>query len=283
MCIDFEFLLGQGVQLTATECQTSDATYEGIYSPQSCDIWSLGIVFLNIVTGRNPWRSATREDSTFRSYCRNPFYFLPKILPISLELNDVLVMMLNMEWRARPSIPEIRSAINKLETFYSTDVIFEGNVARCPCEMGMDLGTGTHKDNVRVDVPVPPKLPERPRKVLTKDPAESFDDDCLDDSDENEMPASIEDSCRIRYTSSYPPLRPTSKWDSVCSSDPPSPVVPDDTYSSTDPHLPHGPTTPFNSLVRGMQRLFRLYSSFDPLHLHKNRSPPDSEMFTIDL
>jgi len=66
--------------------------------------------------------------------------------------------MLNMEWRARPPIQEIHSAITQLDTFYSTDMVFEGNVARCPWKIGIDLGTGTHKENVRVNVP--PKLPK---------------------------------------------------------------------------------------------------------------------------
>lgn len=116
-------------------------------SPRYCDIWSLGIILLNIVTGRNPWKCATQEDPTFRAYCRNPYECLSGILPISPEMSDVLVMMLSVEWRARSSIPEIRAALSQVDNFYSMDAIFEGNVARCSWEAGVDLGTGAHPFN----------------------------------------------------------------------------------------------------------------------------------------
>jgi len=191
--------------------------------------------------------------------------------------------MLNTEWRARPPIQEIRSAITQLDTFYSTDVVFEGNVARCPWETGIDLGTGTRKRNVRVNVP--PKLPKRPFQIHSKNLTESSNNDCLDNSNEIEVPpsATIEDPCGIRYTSSYPPLRPTPQSGSFSSSDPSSPNTPDNAGLFIDYHLSYGSMSPFNSLVSGIQRLFRLCSSVDPLHPYKDRSSPDPQMFTIDL
>jgi len=187
--------------------------------------------------------------------------------------------MLSIEWRARPAIREIRSAIFQLDTFYSTHVVFEGNVARCPWETGIDLGTGTHKENVRVNIP--PKLPKRPFNIHSENLTESSNDDCLDDSNgiEVSQSATIEDSCGICYTSSYPPLRPTPQSDSFSSSDPSSPNTPD----NADHRLAYRSMSPFNSIVSGIQRLFRLCSSIDPLHPYKDRSSPDSQMFTIDL
>ena len=191
--------------------------------------------------------------------------------------------MLNTEWRARPSVREIRSTITQLDTFYSRDAVFEGNVARCPWETGIDLGTGTQRGNARVNVP--PKLPKRLFKTHPKNLTKSSNDDCLDDSNEIEVPqsATIEDSCGIRYTSSYPPLRPAPQSGSFSSSDPSSPNTPDNADSSIDHHLAYATMSPFNSLVSGIQRLFRLCSSIDPLHPYKDRSSADPQMFTIDL
>ncbi|KAF5347343.1 hypothetical protein D9756_009959 [Leucocoprinus leucothites] len=276
-----EFKTGS-VYHMSPECQTSDATYEGIYSPQSCDIWSLGIVLLNIVTGRNPWKIATHEDPTFRSYRRNPYYFLPKILPISPQLNDVLAMMLSLEWRARPSIPEIRSAVAQINTFYSTDAIFEGNVARCPWEAGMDLGTGTQKVNMKVDVP--PPLPKRPHNAQSRFSPTFDDDDIFDDAYDDEELQSVLVGLEDGQDTSYgPPSTPVSpSGSSLCTSDPASPITPINVDSSIDRHLASRPRSPFTSLISGLQCFFRLSPSAS-FHSDKDRLSPDPEMFTIDL
>ena len=44
------------------------------------DIWSLGIVLLNLTTGRNPWKAATLSDSTFRAYLHSPAEFLTTVV-----------------------------------------------------------------------------------------------------------------------------------------------------------------------------------------------------------
>ncbi len=93
------------------------------------DIWSLGIMLLNLVTGRNPWTSATLDDPTFWDYRRGPRHFLTTVLPISEELNDVLVKALAIDWRKRISLSDFRAAITSIRTFYSDQVVFEGSLA----------------------------------------------------------------------------------------------------------------------------------------------------------
>lgn len=260
------------------ECQTSEATYEGIYSPQACDIWSLGIVLLNIVTGRNPWKSANMEDPTFRSYQRNPFYFLPKILPISAELNDILAMMLNVEWQARPSIPEIRAAVSEISTFYSTDVIFEGNVARCAWETGMDLGTGTYNQSSRGGT-ASEQPPSAAIDVLST--SSLFEHNTLFDK----LSETEEDSREPEFVSYLSRSAPVSRSSSsLCTSDPSSPITPVHAGSSIDRRVLSRPRSPFTSFINGLQCFFRLCSSQSASpHLDKDRFASESEMFTIDL
>ena len=68
------------------------------------DIWSLGIILLNVATGRNPWESATPGDPTFQAYLRDPMGFLPTVLPISPEVNEILVKMLDVDWHERNTL-----------------------------------------------------------------------------------------------------------------------------------------------------------------------------------
>ncbi|KAF5368888.1 hypothetical protein D9758_003104 [Tetrapyrgos nigripes] len=133
-----EFRTGS-VYHMSPECQGGEAAPGGSYSPMFNDIWSLGIVLLNLATGRNPWKSASPSDPTFQAYLRDPMGFLPTVLPISQEANALLLRMLAIDWRNRMRIPDIRQAIEELDTFYSDGAIFEGSMARCPWEAGMEI------------------------------------------------------------------------------------------------------------------------------------------------
>jgi serine/threonine protein kinase len=111
------------------ECQAGDTSSNKDYSPLHNDIWSLGIMLLNLTTGRNPWKSATIADPTFRAYRRNARDFLPTVLPISEELNDVLIQVLAIDWKKRISLSKFRRAVKSIRTFYSDQVVFEDNLA----------------------------------------------------------------------------------------------------------------------------------------------------------
>jgi serine/threonine-protein kinase ULK1 len=109
------------------------------------DIWSLGIILLNLATGRNPWKSACLNDPTFQAYLQDPLNFIPTVLPISDEANALLTRMLEIDWRDRITIPEIRQALEEVPTFYSEGAIFDGSMARCPWEAGMDIESSSTK------------------------------------------------------------------------------------------------------------------------------------------
>lgn len=105
----------------------------------SNDVWSLGIILVNMATGRNPWKTATPDDPTFQAYLRDPQGFFPSVLPVSSEINDILVRMLHIDQKERITLRELREALEDIQDFYSEDVVFEGGVARCSWEAGLDL------------------------------------------------------------------------------------------------------------------------------------------------
>ncbi|THH32782.1 hypothetical protein EUX98_g1415 [Antrodiella citrinella] len=116
------------------------------YSPASSDIWSLGIILLNLITGRNPWKSASPTDPTFQAYLANPRSFLMSVLPISHEVNNILVGrtggLLDIDWRNRmkSGFEDLKDRIRAVGSFYSKDVVFEGGMARCGWEV--ESGSG---------------------------------------------------------------------------------------------------------------------------------------------
>ncbi|PSS05136.1 kinase-like domain-containing protein, partial [Coniella lustricola] len=74
------------------------------------DVWSLGIILVNLTCGRNPWKQASPEDSTYREYVRNPD-FLKTILPVSDELNAILGAIFTRDPLVRINLPALRQAI----------------------------------------------------------------------------------------------------------------------------------------------------------------------------
>ena len=130
------------------------------------DIWSLAIILLNLATGRNPWKSASASDPTFQAYLRDPLGFLPTVLPISFEINSILARMLEVDWRDRMTLPELRQEIEDVNTFYSEGVIFEGSMARCPWEAGMDIDSDS---STKDDSPLPQPQSEDLKSHWSKD------------------------------------------------------------------------------------------------------------------
>lgn len=74
------------------------------------DVWSLGVILVNLTCGRNPWKQASFQDSTYRAYARSP-EFLKTILPVTGELNDILGRIFNPCPELRITLSELRESI----------------------------------------------------------------------------------------------------------------------------------------------------------------------------
>ena len=71
---------------------------------------------MNLTCGRNPWKRASIEDSTFRAYLKNP-KFLSTILPLSSELDAILRRIFECDPRRRISISELRDLVVRCPQF----------------------------------------------------------------------------------------------------------------------------------------------------------------------
>ncbi|KAJ7587219.1 kinase-like domain-containing protein [Mycena floridula] len=80
------------------------------FSTVHSDIWALGIILINILTGHNPWHIATSTDVEFASFIKDP-EFLYKTLSISEGVHDILRPVLTMNPLARTPLPELRKQI----------------------------------------------------------------------------------------------------------------------------------------------------------------------------
>ncbi|KAF2086777.1 kinase-like protein [Saccharata proteae CBS 121410] len=92
------------------ECQQPNPKAYACYASAPNDVWSLGVILVNLTCGRNPWKKASLEDSTFRAFIKDP-NFLGSILPISAELDTILRRIFDPNPATRITIPELRDMI----------------------------------------------------------------------------------------------------------------------------------------------------------------------------
>jgi serine/threonine protein kinase len=98
------------------ECQQSSPRNTSCYASAPNDVWSLGVILVNLTCGRNPWKRASPSDSTFRAYLKDP-RMLRTILPLSSELDFILRLIFECNPQKRIAIPELRSRIMACHRF----------------------------------------------------------------------------------------------------------------------------------------------------------------------
>ncbi|RPA93007.1 kinase-like protein [Choiromyces venosus 120613-1] len=98
------------------ECQQSSPRNVSCYASAPNDVWSLGVILVNLTCGRNPWKRASPSDSTFRAYLKDP-RMLRTILPLSQELDTILRMIFECNPQKRITIPELRFRIMSCRRF----------------------------------------------------------------------------------------------------------------------------------------------------------------------
>lgn len=101
------------------ECQGGITHRLANYNTAANDVWSLGVILVNLICGRNPWKQACPADDTFREYLRNP-EFLKEILPISEEVNTILKRVFTFRAEARCSITELRKMLHGVDRLTAT-------------------------------------------------------------------------------------------------------------------------------------------------------------------
>lgn len=117
-CVTSDFGCGSTFYMSP-ECQQSSPKAFSCYASAPNDVWSLGVILVNLTCGRNPWKRASVEDSTFRAYFRDP-NFLRKILPLSPELDSILRRIFECNPARRITIPELRELIIACPRFTTT-------------------------------------------------------------------------------------------------------------------------------------------------------------------
>lgn len=98
------------------ECQQQTPKAYASYASAPNDVWSLGVILVNLTCGRNPWKRACYEDSTFRAFVRNP-EFLKNILPVSSQMTAILARVFAVDPSQRATLQELKEMILACDKF----------------------------------------------------------------------------------------------------------------------------------------------------------------------
>lgn len=114
------------------ECIGEEHNFGSFYNELS-DIWSLGVVLCNMLTGRNPWRRATTDDAHFAAFMHDGPDALTSILPISAPSAALLARVFTFNPAERISLAELRAGVLGMDTFFMSagEVACAGPEARC--------------------------------------------------------------------------------------------------------------------------------------------------------
>lgn len=80
------------------------------------DIWSLGVILVNLTCGRSPWKEATLDDSNYVAFM-NDRNHLRTILPLSEEANSILCRIFVRDPSTRISIQELKHEVSHCPSF----------------------------------------------------------------------------------------------------------------------------------------------------------------------
>ncbi|KAF9570555.1 hypothetical protein EC968_001674 [Mortierella alpina] len=98
------------------ECQGGYQDIVKSYDSAANDVWSLGVILINLVFGRNPWKQACARDETFSAYVLNN-NFLQTILPMSGELNEIIKSVFCLSPSKRITLPELVARVQACGSF----------------------------------------------------------------------------------------------------------------------------------------------------------------------
>jgi serine/threonine protein kinase len=182
-------------------------------------------MLVNLTCGRNPWKRASFDDSTFRAFMKDPT-FLRTILPISLELDSLLQRIFEFNPAKRATIREIRETILRCSTFTASKSTVSSPLPSppfSPVDYTRDAAFNTCYQGLTV-----PSMAQLPGPVYSPAPFQHSTSSGSTNSDNESVFSSCSSASSTSSTSSYHNVSPspTHKF---------STRVPQPTYVSPPP------------------------------------------------
>ncbi|KAI9105399.1 kinase-like domain-containing protein, partial [Phlyctochytrium arcticum] len=105
------------VRYMAPECIDTPDTRARGYAPAGTDVWSLGVILINLLFGKNPWHEATPNDAIYAAYIGSNPNVLCDQFHITPEFDQLLRCLFQPDPLKRCSVAQARSLVKALPYF----------------------------------------------------------------------------------------------------------------------------------------------------------------------
>ncbi|EMD40336.1 hypothetical protein CERSUDRAFT_121125 [Gelatoporia subvermispora B] len=106
------------------------------YSTARSDIWALGVILINLLTGRCPWHIASpHEDQGFRKFVQEGVPYLHRMLSISTDTCAILERIFELDPSKRATLNELRVMVKQARTFFGEKhIVYPDSSPTSTCE-----------------------------------------------------------------------------------------------------------------------------------------------------
>lgn len=117
-----EFGCGSTSYLAPEHFVSSSATNLLPYDAAASDTWSLGILLLALMFGRNPWQESSAADAAYTEFKRNPYMLKEQLFPeLSMAAYKLLKSALATDGSERISVSEFKQQFLAIDSLYDYD------------------------------------------------------------------------------------------------------------------------------------------------------------------
>lgn len=113
-------------QFSTPEPENTDESSSRYLPTLAGDVWSLGVLFINITCSRNPWpialfhsEKSRGESKVFATYMLQDNLVLQTILPITREFDSILATIFQLDPNKRTDLPNLANRILRCNHFLS--------------------------------------------------------------------------------------------------------------------------------------------------------------------
>jgi serine/threonine protein kinase len=104
------------VRYMSPECMNSEKSRD-LYDAEANDVWSLGILLVNLLFGKNPWHEARLSDPIYARYVLEDASILARQFNLSREFSQILDAIFHPDPTDRISLVHLRARIISVGSF----------------------------------------------------------------------------------------------------------------------------------------------------------------------